>query len=126
MAKKIIVALLFIILTVSASIQGVLIKKTSEELSSLGEQAVKEAYAGNMQKAAEIFEKLNAKWQEEKDMMEALLEHSESDKIATALKKTNEYLIQNDRTQFLAEAAALNYLMRHIYEIDRLSFENIL
>lgn len=126
MTKKIIVALLFIILTVSAFIQDALIKNTSEELGSLGEQAIKQAYAGDMQKASETFKKLNAKWQEEKDIMEALLEHSESDKIATALKKTSGYLQNNDRTQFLAEAAALEYLIRHIYEIDRLSFENIL
>lgn len=126
MVKKIITALLFVLLIVLAFLQYFYIRDTSGNFSVLGKKAAAAAEYGDMEKAYASINALNDEWHKEKDYYEALMEHSESDKITTTMLKALSFAGQKDKVQFLAEMNTLIFLLEHIHEIDSFSIENIL
>lgn len=126
MFKKVFILFLFAAVVALAFLQMGYIRGSSEELSSFSKKALEQAASGDMDAACKTILKLDERWENEQHMYQALLEHSESDKISVSIKKSLEYAKCGDRTQFIAEAAALDFLLRHINEIDRLSFDNLL
>lgn len=126
MVKKIATMLIFAALVALALLQYFYIKSSSKDFTSLGEEAVSFAEAGDMESAYKIVTDLHNEWTKKKDHFEALMEHNETDKISTAMEKTLIFAKQKDRCQFLAEMYALKYLLEHIHEIDAVSWENIL
>jgi hypothetical protein len=126
MAKKIITLLLFLLMLALAFIQYYYIKDSSKDLAALCSNAVDTAKNHNMKMAFTAATALNDAWESQKAFYQALMEHSESDKISIAMQRALSYAHQNDETQFLAEMNTLIFLLQHIHEIDSLSFENIL
>jgi hypothetical protein len=125
MVKKIVIAVLFTAVIVLAVIQYNYIKGSSEELSSYSRKAMDQASGGDMEAAHKTIDELKEHWQQEQHLYQALMEHSESDKISISLEKSLEFAEYKDQTQFVAEAAALNFLLEHIHEIDKLTLENV-
>ena len=126
MVKKIITVLLFLVLIGLALLQGSYIGNTSGKMSALGKKAAAFAREDDMDGAHASMKALYKEWQRQKDYYEALMEHSESDKISTALERAIGFAAHDDKVQFIAEANALIYLLEHIHEIDSLSIENLL
>jgi len=66
------------------------------------------------------------RWDKNKDWWTVLLDHEEIDTIDISLKRLEKYIEAQDVSLSLGEVSALKLLVDHIFDTEKLNFQNIL
>ena len=66
------------------------------------------------------------RWDKNKDWWTVLLDHEEIDTIDISLKRLEKYIEAQDVSLSLGEVSALILLVDHIFDTEKLNFQNIL
>ena len=125
MAKKISIAVLFVLLIGGAWWQNAYITGTAEKLGALLTSIEQALENEDMQQAASAADAFHASWENEKQRFEALLDHGDIDMISAASERLRSYCATGYRENALAETKALQFYIRHLSDLDSISWENI-
>lgn len=126
MLKKILITALFLGTITFAILQHVYITNKTDLFAFYCDEAIKYVENDNFDSAQEKIDLLNEEWEKDEKTLEALVEHTEIDKIEMSLKMVLSYIDSKEKNMFLSEAQVLKFLFIHIKYIDDLAIENIL
>ena len=119
MYKEVVISIV-IIITIIVSHEVTQIK---EHLNNTKEELIKEEpdYNVALQKAKETFEK----WEELDDIIVLYTEHSEIEKVSTAIISMKSFIEMEDDSQAVDSIDHCNYILENIESKERLSLDNI-
>ncbi len=125
MAKKITTAVLLLLLIGGALWQNIYINRATERTRMLLKPVVAALHEESWEKALASAKALDLSWNKEKRIYGAIIDHEELDLIsATTVRLISFCKIQNLEGA-LSEAAAFDYYIEHLKEIDSVRWENI-
>ncbi|KRQ87979.1 hypothetical protein ABG79_00144 [Caloramator mitchellensis] len=81
---------------------------------------------GDWPNAFSSINKLNEEWEKSKHRWSLFINHKEIDNISISLKETIQFIKNKDKSSSEASLATLEHYIKHIYQIERLSLENII
>lgn len=119
------IAIVFILLIGFAAFQTVYLNHIIDELVQISAQAQAEYVAGDQDKSLATSKELLNQWNTHKEMLSALVDHSELHNIHTEMMNLLGDMSANNSTQIPATFARLNYSLEHIKQMDMLSLGNI-
>ena len=99
------------------------VSQIKEHLNNTKEELVKEEpdYDMALKKAKETFEK----WEELDEIIVLYTEHSEIEKVSTAIISMQSFIEMEDDSQAVDSIDRCNYILKNIESKDRLSLDNI-
>lgn len=125
MVKKIILAVLLLLVIGGSVLQNIYINNATDELMADLEKVRSALEADDIPSAAAAADVFSSKWEEKKSSFEALFEHKEVDSISSSAKSLQSYCHTGEKEQALANVAAALFFVEHIKDIDTLSWENV-
>ncbi|MGE5495644.1 MAG: DUF4363 family protein [Burkholderiales bacterium] len=125
MAKKIMLALLLLLMIGGSILQNHYVDNATMELTRDLEQVKTALENDDFALAAEAADTFCANWEKEKRKFEALFEHKEVDSISAAAKSLQSYCHTGAKEEALAHISAAAFYINHIKDIDTLEWENV-
>ena len=125
MAKKISIAVLFVLLIGGAWLQNAYITGTSEKLGALLTSVEQALENEDMQQAVSAADAFHESWEKEKQCFEALLDHDDIDMVSATSARLRSFCASGYREGALAETKALQFYIRHLSDLDSIGWENI-
>lgn len=125
MFKKILITILFLGTITFAVLQHVYLVNRTDLFVSYLEEAIDYVNIDDFNLAKEKILLVNKEWEKSEKTLEALVEHTEIDKIEMSLRLVTAYIESKEKAMFLSEAQVLTFLFGHIKYIDDIALENI-
>lgn len=100
--------------------------KLSELLIAENEKSINYLSERNFEKALEHIQIISSSIDNKKNLLAMALDHTELDRIEGALSEMRAYTENDDKTNALAKASALNIYLEHLPKNYKLKLENIL
>lgn len=125
MAKKIVLAVLLLLVVGGAVLQNIYIGSATEELTADLERVKAALEEGDLNAAAAAADIFSSKWEKKKSSFEAFFEHKEVDSISSSAKSLQSYCHTGPKEEALANVSAAIFYVEHIRNIDTLGWENV-
>lgn len=100
--------------------------KLSHLLINENEKSINYLNDKNFEKALDHMQIISESIDEKKNLLAMALDHTELDRIEGALSEMKAYAENDDKTNALAKASALNIYLEHLPKNYKLKLENIL
>lgn len=82
--------------------------------------------AGNDAQTQRELEAFNRQWMSHREFIATMIRHSEIDLVNQSAAKLKAYAKGEDKAQFFAECDTLQLQIKHLYDVERFSWGNIL
>jgi len=102
------------------------IKNITTSMSAKLDSAETLAERGNKTQAEKQLTDFDNAWNANKGLMATFIRHSELDTVNLSAAKLGPYLEGNNVDEFCAESESLRYQLRHIWETEKFSIDNVL
>ena len=121
----VIVAALLLFIIAAAVLQNLYVSGTTEKLDEKLDKVKQALQKEDFVTARNAADDFCALWEENKDIFEALFEHSEVDEISANAKSIQSLCHSGEKHQALSFVASEVFYINHIREIDTLGWENV-
>jgi hypothetical protein len=125
MGKKIVLAVLLLLVVGGSVLQNIYINNATDELTADLIKIRTALEEDDLPAAAKAADEFNTKWEEKKSPFEAFFEHKEVDSISSSAKSLQSYCQTGKKEEALAHVAAALFYVAHIKDIDTLGWENV-
>ena len=105
---------------------GGYLKGVSEEMLAMTESAAQAADNGQWEQALREAERVEEVWREKTDRLTLLVNHVTLDGVTISVLRLKEFIRCEDKSETMAELAALKHLLGHLHEREQLTLKNIL
>lgn len=125
MVKKIVLAILLLLVVGGSVLQNIYINNSTDELTADLEKVKAALESDDLSAAAAAADIFNSKWEEKKNSFEAFFEHKEVDSISSSAKSLQSYCHTGSKEEALANVSSAMFYVEHIKDIDKLGWENV-
>lgn len=121
------IAVGLLVLTVAFTIfNTIYIKNLTEDLNNELSLAYDAAADGNFNQSKEYVDSFVKKIKKAESYLHTIIRHDEFDNIKWSAVRLNEYLSPSSIDEFLAENAALQEMVEHLYYNEKIILQNLL
>ena len=126
MGKKIVIFTLLAVILAAAVVEYFYVDGASQRLTTALEDVESALEAEDTVQAQSAARQFSAQWENEKQRLEALYEHTEVDVISATAQRIEVFCDGEDTVNALAEVSAGLFYVSHLREMIGVRWENIL
>lgn len=123
---KIVAIFLILIVAVMTTSQIYLAKSTREMENAVSNIQTSYRQSGNSAETQKRIRSFRSLWQKNSRILPTMIKHSEIDIVNTSVAKLPAYLQGKESVEFNAECDLLKMQLIHLWDIEKIDWENIL